>query len=56
MKTTIFVPEKINVGFVSRTDTFTGQLSYIIYFDEKKVEKRKVMGELEKYFYSKSNP
>lgn len=35
MKTNIFVPEKINVGFVKRSDTYTGKLGYIIYFDEK---------------------
>jgi len=42
MKTTIFVPEKINVGFQGGRDTFTGQLAYIIYFDEKgKLRKEK---------------
>lgn len=34
MKTSIFVPTKINVGFNKREDTYTGKLAYIIYFDE----------------------
>jgi hypothetical protein len=35
MKTTIFVPEKINVGFQNRSDTYTKKLAYVIYFDQK---------------------
>jgi len=35
MKTNIFMPEKINVGFQKRDSTYTGKLAYIIYFDEK---------------------
>ncbi|MFQ3543490.1 hypothetical protein Q7A53_05340 [Halobacillus rhizosphaerae] len=35
MKTNIFMPKQINVGFVNRNDTYTGKLAYIIYFDEK---------------------
>ena len=35
MKTNIFVPSKINVGFQNRNDTYTGKLAYVIYFDEK---------------------
>ena len=35
MKSNIFIPKKINVGFQEREDTYTGKLSYIIYFDEK---------------------
>ena len=35
MKTNIFVPSKINVGFRNRQDTYTGKLAYVIYFDEK---------------------
>lgn len=31
----IFVPTKINVGFQNRSDTYSGKLAYIIYFDEK---------------------
>lgn len=37
MKTNIFIPEKINVGFQERNDTYTKKLAYIIYFDEKGV-------------------
>ena len=33
----LFIPEKINVGFQKRNDTYTGQLAYIIYFDKKGV-------------------
>lgn len=33
----LFIPDKINVGFQKRTDTYTGQLAYIIYFDKKGV-------------------
>lgn len=35
MKTEFFTPKKLKVGFQSRTDTYTGKLAYIIYFDEK---------------------
>lgn len=35
MKTNIFVPSKINVGFQNRQGTYTGKLAYVIYFDEK---------------------
>lgn len=38
----IFVAPKILVGFQKRSDTFTGQLAYIIYYDEKgKIRKEK---------------
>lgn len=35
MKSSIFIPEQINVGFQNREGTYTGKLAYIIYFDEK---------------------
>lgn len=35
MQTNLFIPTKIRVGFQERTDTFTGKLAYIIYYDEK---------------------
>ncbi len=35
MKTNIFIPTKINVGFQNRRDTYSGKLAYVIYFDEK---------------------
>lgn len=31
----LFIPSKIKVGFQKRSDTFTGKLAYVIYFDEK---------------------
>lgn len=34
MKSSIFIPEKINVGFQKRSDTYTKKLAYVIYFDE----------------------
>lgn len=34
-KTNLFLPRRIKVGFQNRGDTYTGQLAYIIYFDEK---------------------
>jgi len=37
MQNNIFIPEKINVGFQTRTDTYTGKLAYVIYFDNKGV-------------------
>ena len=37
MKSNLFIPTKIKVGFQERKDTFTGKLAYIIYFDEKGV-------------------
>lgn len=37
MKTNIFIPQKINVGFQKRDGTYTGKLAYIIYFDQKGV-------------------
>lgn len=40
--TNVFVAPKIKVGFQNRSDTFTGQLAYIIYYDEKgKIRKEK---------------
>src|SRR3569832_858419 len=38
----VFVAPKIKVGFQKRDDTFTGQLAYIIYYDQKgKIHKEK---------------
>lgn len=40
--TNVFISPKIKVGFQKRDDTFTGQLAYIIYYDEKgKLRKQK---------------
>jgi hypothetical protein len=37
MQTNLFIPSKIKIGFQKRSDTFTGKLAYVIYFDEKGV-------------------
>lgn len=34
MKTNIFVPETIKVGFQTRDDTYTKKLAYVIYYDQ----------------------
>lgn len=33
----IFLPERINVGYQERNDTYTGKLAYVIYYDNKGV-------------------
>lgn len=33
--TQLFIPSKIRIGFNNRTDTYTGKLAYIIYYDTK---------------------
>ena len=35
MKSNIFIPKKINVGYQNRSGTYTGKLAYVIYYDEK---------------------
>jgi hypothetical protein len=37
MKSNIFIPKQINVGFQNRSDTYTKKLAYVIYFDNKGV-------------------
>lgn len=37
MKSTLYTPDTITVGFQTRTDTFTGKLAYVIYTDHKGV-------------------
>lgn len=37
MKTNLYIPTKIKIGFVNRKDTFTQKLAYLIYYDEKNV-------------------
>ena len=37
MKSTIFIPKVINVGYQNRKDTYTGKLAYVVYTDEKGV-------------------
>ena len=42
MKSNIFIPQKINVGYQNRSDTYTGKLAYVIYYDEQgKLRKEK---------------
>lgn len=35
MQNKLYIPEKIRVGFRERSDTYTGKLAYVIYYDEK---------------------
>ena len=35
MKSNIFIPKAINVGYQNRSSTYTGKLAYVIYYDEK---------------------
>jgi hypothetical protein len=35
MKTNLFIPTTIKIGFQNREDTFNGKLAYIVYYDEK---------------------
>lgn len=42
MKSSIFIPNRINVGYKKRESTYTGKLAYVVYFDEKgKLRKEK---------------
>ncbi|MGJ0846512.1 hypothetical protein ACR77J_07480 [Tissierella praeacuta] len=42
MRSNIFIPKQINVGFQNRNDTYTKKLAYVTYFDEKgKLRKEK---------------
>lgn len=45
MKSQFFVPDKIKVGFVKRSDTYNGQLAFVIYYDKKGVLKRETSWE-----------
>jgi hypothetical protein len=35
LKTNIFIPETIKIGFQDREGTYTGKLAYVIYYDQK---------------------
>lgn len=35
MKSNIYIPKRINVGYQNRKDTYTGKIAYVIYYDEK---------------------
>lgn len=41
MKSNLYIPKKIHVGFQRREDTYTGKLAYVIYEDEKGVLRKK---------------
>lgn len=41
----LFIPEKIHVGFNSRSDTYTKKLAYVIYTDEKGKKRKEVSWE-----------
>lgn len=34
-KSNLFIPQKIKVGYQNRSDTYTGKLAYVIYYDNK---------------------
>jgi len=40
MANDIFIPEKIKIGYQKRTDTYTGKLAFITYYDESGILKR----------------
>lgn len=35
MKSNIYIPKRLNVGYQNREDTYTGKIAYVIYYDEK---------------------
>lgn len=35
MNETLYIPKKLNVGFVNRSDTYNNKLGYVIYWDDK---------------------
>lgn len=44
-KTNLYIPKKIKVGFQERSETFTGKLAYVVYFDEKGVLRKETSWE-----------
>lgn len=40
MKSNLYIPQKIKVGFQKRSDTYNGNLAYIIFIDEKGVVRK----------------
>ena len=34
MRSQMFIPKKLKIGFQQRRDTFTKKLAYVIYYDE----------------------
>lgn len=45
MQENMTIPKKIKVGFQDRSDTYTGKLAYIVYFDEKGVLRKQTSWE-----------
>lgn len=45
MKSTLYLPKKIIVGFQERSDTYTGKLAYVIYYDSKGVLRKETSWE-----------
>lgn len=37
MKSKLYIPDKLNVGYQERENTYTGKLAYVIYYDQKGV-------------------
>ena len=42
----IFIPNKINVGYQNREGTYTGKLAYVIYYDERGNWEKKHLGKI----------
>lgn len=40
MQSNYYIPQKIKVGFQKRSDTYTGKLGFVIYYDEKNILKQ----------------
>ncbi len=56
MKSKLYIPKTLNVGYQEREDTYTGKLAYVVYTDNKGVVRketswknwcRKFIGEVE---------
>ena len=41
LKSNLYIPKKIHVGYQNRSDTYTSKLAYVIYEDEKGVIRKK---------------
>lgn len=45
MKTDLYIPKTIKVGYQKRQDTFTGKLAYVVYIDDKGVTRKETSWE-----------
>jgi hypothetical protein len=45
MQNTLFIPEKIKVGYQNRKDTYSGKLAYVVYYDKKNVLRKETSWE-----------